>query len=90
MLYITGTYSVRVECFERQDPDSFTCPITTTTTTQRTTTTTQRTTTEVQQQTTTTPIAAATTDSSDRTNLCMYSAHNFFHFNIEHFLSNLR
>ena len=59
-LHITGNYNVRVQCFERQDPDTYNCPTTTTTTTQRTntevqqhTTTTQRTNTEVQQQTTT-------------------------------------
>ena len=76
VLPITGTYNVRVQCFDRQDPDPHNCPITTTTTTQRTTT-------EAQQQTTTTQDTSGNnkgtgsgsngenteSESSDRTNL---------------------
>ena len=90
VLPITGTYNVRVQCFERQDPDSFTCPTTTTTTTQRTTTEVQQQTTEVQQQTTTTQDTSGNnkgtgsgsngenteSESCDRTNLCTYSVQN--------------
>ena len=80
VLPITGTYNVRVQCFDRQDPDPHNCPITTTTTTQRTTT-------EVQQQIITTQDTSGNnkgtgsglngdsmeSDSSDRKNLCVYS-----------------
>ena len=82
VLPITGTYNVRVQCYEHQDPDLHDCPATTTTTTQRTTT-------EVQQQIiTATPQNTSQhnkgtgsasngdsieSDSSDITNLCVYS-----------------
>ena len=76
-LPITGNYNVRVQCFDRQDPDPINCPTIATTTTQSTTT-------EVQQLTTTTQDTSGNNtgtgngsngentepESSDRANLC--------------------